>query len=253
MFTAKNSDAHWEAYGKIDPYYGVLSDAKFKSSSLNSVQKDEFFETGQKHIDHVIEVIQNKLEPDFSPGSVLDFGCGVGRLLVPLSSHAETVMGLDVSESMITEAKINLKERGIGNVTCITDFNELDSAVTFDFIHSVIVFQHIPVPKGEKLLQTLVKRLSIGGVAALHFTYHAESHSRFVHWTLKNIPFAWNIYNVMLGRKPSYPIMQTNFYDLNRILLLLQSEKCGNVHIEFVRSGRNFGVVIYFQKQSAES
>jgi SAM-dependent methyltransferase len=253
MFTAKNSDAHWEAYGKIDPYFGVLSDAKFHTSDLDSDRKGEFFETGQKHIDHVFEVIRTKLEPDFSPDSALDFGCGVGRLLVPLASHAEKVVGLDVSPSMIAEARTNLKERGISNVTCITEFTELDSAITFDFIHSVIVFQHIPVPKGERLFQTLVKRLSTGGVAAIHFTYYAKSHSRFVHWTLKNIPFAWNAYNVMLRRKPLYPIMQTNYYDLNRILSLLQVEKCSNVHIEFEQNKRNLGVVIYFQKHSAES
>lgn len=112
------------------------------------------------------------------------------------------------------------------------------------------MFQHIPIAKGERIFKCLIKRLSVGGVGALHFTYHAPKHARLVHWILRNIPFACNLYNLLIGRSLTYPIMQSNFYNLNKLFYILQLQKCSNIYLEFTIHKRNSGVMLYFQKDA---
>lgn len=253
IFTSKYSDNHWEYYGKLDPYFGVLSDEKYKSKNMDPEAKANFFASGEKHIDEVWKTVRDCLSSDFSPEKALDFGCGVGRIAIPLSPIIKEVFGVDVSGSMIKEARKNCSEKGISNVRFVNNINELPADTKFDFIHSFIVFQHIPTTKGEKIFKDLIGCLSEGGVGALHFTYHASAYARFVHWVLRNIPFACNVYNLLIGRGLTYPIMQTNFYNLNRLLFILQSEKYRNIYLKFTLHKRNSGVMIYFQKEGNQN
>ena len=43
------TDSAWEAWGKQDPYYGVITDPKFRKSALTNEAKQEFFEPGRIH------------------------------------------------------------------------------------------------------------------------------------------------------------------------------------------------------------
>ncbi len=75
---------------------------------------------------------------------VLEIGCGVGRLLVPLAGRVAVVHGVDISPVMIEKSKTYAA--GSPNVrTELTDgaFAFLPNAC-LDFVFSFIVFQHIP-------------------------------------------------------------------------------------------------------------
>ena len=69
-----NPDGQWEAYGESDPYYGVLSSDRFKSDRLDAGAKAEFFESGEKHVDYMMQTIRSVFDPTFRPRRVLDFG-----------------------------------------------------------------------------------------------------------------------------------------------------------------------------------
>jgi len=169
-------------------------------------------------------------------------------VLIPLSKCAEEVVGIDVSDSMLKEAKKNAEAQGAGNIEFARAITEVPAEREFDFIHSYIVFQHIPVRRGERIFQTLVDRLAAGGVGAFHFTYHACAMARLGHWTLRNVPFMCNLYNMLAGRDMTYPIMQSNFYDVNRLLLILRSKQCPCVYMEATLHNRNQGLMLYFQR-----
>ena len=55
-------------------------------------------------------------EPDFERRAALDYGCGVGRLTLPLAERCEHVYGVDVSPSMLREAARNAARMGLPNV-----------------------------------------------------------------------------------------------------------------------------------------
>ena len=46
IFMRDNSDRSWERWGKDNPYYGVLTDDRFRRENLHDDRKMEFLETG---------------------------------------------------------------------------------------------------------------------------------------------------------------------------------------------------------------
>ena len=75
---------------------------------------------------------------------VLEIGCGVGRLVKPLSRRVAHVIGVDVSEEMLRRARDYCA--GSVNVDFLRTEGRLEflPADSFDFVFSHIVFQHLP-------------------------------------------------------------------------------------------------------------
>ncbi len=132
---------NWEAFGHADPLFGVLSDpTKFGGKW----DLEEFFETGHAHIRKLLRILGER-NVSFVPGACLDFGCGVGRLTIPLSTHFERTVGVDVAKSMIQPARRHLKpgDRCDFVLNRHPDLRQFPSG-TFDFVHTCLVLQHIP-------------------------------------------------------------------------------------------------------------
>jgi len=77
--------------------------------------------------------------------SILEIGCGIGRMTLYFAERFREVHGVDVPPEMLTQAKDNLKEfpnvaLHLGNGHDLSDFADL----SFDFVFSYITFQHIP-------------------------------------------------------------------------------------------------------------
>ena len=253
-----DSDNAWRHFGQSDPYFGVLTSPDFKADRMSDEARARFFDSGRRYIELVLEVIHKHLDPSFRPSRALDFGCGVGRLALPLAHACESVVGVDVSESMLEHARSNARMEGRTNVEFVRSDDALSSVRgTFDLLNSFIVFQHIPPPRGEAFLKAMLGRLREGGVGALHFTYSYESSvPRFRQLLTEaylRIPFAWNARNLLKGRPVGEPMMQMNEYSLNRIFRILQEDGCHSIHCRFTETGSFgypfYGVIIFFQKK----
>lgn len=246
----RDTDREWEKYGKYDPYYGVLTYDKYRKSKMTDESKEDFFKSGYEYIDLVLKKIRKYIDPDYSVRRALDFGCGVGRLVIPLSKVAETVTGVDVSDSMLREAKKNCEARAIKNVDLEKSDDNLSSLIgKFDLVHSFIVFQHIPVKRGESIFKSLIAKTEYRGVCVVHFTYAKNCKIRKLVPLIKSyLPFARNIINVIKGRDFFAPQMQMNNYDLNKLLFMLQEVNVSKFHAEFTDHGGSLGIILYFQK-----
>jgi hypothetical protein len=67
------AEEEWKTLGQLDPYFGVLSDSRFRMENLNQTVRDEFFATGIWHVNNVLDVL--KTDFGFVPrGTALDFG-----------------------------------------------------------------------------------------------------------------------------------------------------------------------------------
>lgn len=245
-----DTDREWEKFGKNDPYFGVLSDEKFRESNLTEDIKAEFFRSGFAYIDDVLAKIKQHVDADFTPNKALDFGCGVGRLVIPLANVAREVTGVDVSDSMLQEARKNCEVRSISNATFIQSDDELSGLRGhYDFIHSFIVFQHIPVSRGEKIFKSLILHLESEGVCVLHFTYAQPNASRgLIPLVKKYVPFVRVGANFFRRRKLFGPEMQMHAYDLNHLFFEIQKANVVNCYAEFTNHGGWLGVIVYFQK-----
>jgi cyclopropane fatty-acyl-phospholipid synthase-like methyltransferase len=195
----------------------------------------------------VLTNIRKHIDPLYSPRKALDFGCGVGRLVIPLARIADHVTGVDVSQSMIDEAKRNCESRSIQNVEFIkSENNVLSLDGKYDFINSVLVFQHIPVRRGEYIFENLLAHLADGGVCAVHFTYTSPWVTR--QWMRDHIPFAHNLFNAIKCRKLYAPQMQMNPYSMNHIFCLMQKYNINEFYAELIRGGVFLSIMLYFMK-----
>ena len=246
-----NSDKDWERFGKTDPYYAVLTAPEFHGE-LTGKTRERFFESGEQHIETMFSIIREHLYAGFAPRNALDFGCGVGRLLIPLARRCDEVTGVDISQSMLAEARRNCDAAGVVGVQLVRGDDTL-SAVrgAFDFIHSYIVLQHIPTRRGERLIARLASLLAPNGVAMLHVTYRAgfaNWRKRASYWARMNIPGAKALINLARGRRAGTPTMQMNEYSVTRLLDMLWRSGCREVYVRFSDHDGVRGVLLFARK-----
>ena len=245
-----DSDASWEKWGKQNPYFGVLTDNKFRSQNITEESKSELLETGRVHVQRILSMAASQFG-EFGRRSALDFGCGVGRLVIPLARHFEHVTAVDVSLGMLETAKQNCSERGIRNVDLVQSDDTLSQvARRFDFIHSYLVFQHTPVPRGEKIIAQLLRRLNDEGVLALHFPFACREPllRKLAHSLRRNFsPFSI-LANILRAKRWNEPFIQMNCYDVNGVLTLISASGIKDVFLEVVDAGGFISAFVFAKK-----
>jgi 2-polyprenyl-3-methyl-5-hydroxy-6-metoxy-1,4-benzoquinol methylase len=215
-----DTDKHWEAWGAQDPYFGVLNSDRFRSDSISQT-RDEFFQSGEAFISSLLGQWQRAAGHQGSHTRALDFGCGVGRLVIPLARRYAEVVAIDVSASMLQEADKNCTAAGFGNVTFIKSDDALTALTgSFDFVVSYIVLQHIPPVRGYRIIDRLLTSVSPGGRAMIHVSLRRKLNlrRRTFYFARHRIPFAYYVFNLLQGKPIRTPLMQMNEYDPVRIL-----------------------------------
>jgi SAM-dependent methyltransferase len=241
-----STDTAWEEWGRRDPYFGVITDPKFRSAGITENIKRDFFASGDFHVRGVLSTIRKHIDPEFVPRTVLDFGCGVGRLLIPFAKIAENVVGLDVSPSMLQEAKRNCEEQQVHNVRLFESDDALSTlSGSFDLIHSCIVFQHIPVERGRALFAKLLQHLSAGGMGAIQLTYSKACFAPTYGIAPPELPHVRT--SNPRAAADADPLMQMNPYNLNEILFLMQRHGVLQFHAEYTDHGGELGVFLFFR------
>ena len=248
------TDSEWQAWGEKDPYFGVLTEERYRRRKLTAEALEEFFRTGRRHIEEILAACRRHFG-EISTRRALDFGCGVGRLLIPLSEVSEVCVGVDIADAMLCEAARNCARYNRNNVRLARTLEELggESPRAFDFIHSHIVLQHLDPQRGLNIIGGLLRRLEPGGVAALHMTYAHTKHranlgvrpraarlARFISRPLTRIR------RQITHREPQ---MLMNPYDINRVLFLAQDCGVRRGGIEFTDHAGHYGVILFLRRE----
>ena len=246
-----DSDQDWERFARTDPYFAVLTEPKYHGKPSES-DRAEFFRSGEAHVSEILSIIRSRLHPAFAPTRALEFGCGVGRLLIPLAARFPQVTGVDVSQAMLDEARRNCDAAGASHVRLVRSDDNLSAIKEkFDFVHSYIVLQHIPVRRGEGLVRELAKRLAPDGVGVFHVVYShppASPLRRLAYWARTKLPGAHWALNIARGRPARTPMMQSNRYSVTRLLDILSSTGCPEVYVRFTDHGGYRGVLLFARK-----
>jgi len=97
---------------------------------------------------------------------ILDVGCGVGRWSRLLAARGARVMGVDLSPTMIAQARQRAAAEGIAD-RCrfqVQDLSNLDVGERFDLVLGVTVLQHILDPNAVRAaLAAMTAHLAPGG------------------------------------------------------------------------------------------
>jgi len=162
------AESQWDEFARIDAYAYIMT-------HLPEGDREAFWQSGETAVSEELIPVVRKY--DVPRGTALEIGCGVGRLVLPLASHFERVLGLDISAEMIRQGTALAVQKNVANARFLTladyqcrprDFGLTQSSV--DFIYSLIVFQHIADFRSIKGYFELVRLLlSPQGVAYLQF------------------------------------------------------------------------------------
>jgi len=269
-----STDLEWEKWGRQEPYFGVITAERFRANRLDEAALAEFFASGQQHMECVLHSCRSYFDAAFTPKRVMDFGCGVGRLLIPFAALADEVVGVDVSAAMLAEAAKNCEERSLANVQLALSDDELSRVDgTFDLVHSAITLQHIEVQRGRQIIKRLIERLAPHGVMALQITYAkadrpdtfgqpAPAEPAAPQPAVPIQPVVDTLTRLLSrGRRsdeleptssdrmsPADPEMQMNPYHLSEIAYLMQTAGIAGFHAEFTDHGGELGVFLYFRR-----
>jgi SAM-dependent methyltransferase len=152
----KHVQQNWDRFGQQDPLWAILT-----TDGVRGGQWDEaaFFETGRRAVEEVLAFT----DPPRT-GRCLDFGCGVGRLTLPLARHFREVVGVDIAPSMLERAEIY--KGTVDNVTYVLNAREdlgQFASGSFDFVNCDIVLQHMRPRLARGYLREFSRILAPGG------------------------------------------------------------------------------------------
>ena len=238
----------WENLGETDAYFAVAACEEFRKGNLDEAAKERFFQSGKDHVESLWSEIERGFGIRFRPEQALDYGCGVGRVLIALAEKCGSVTGVDISQSMLDETRKNLSERDLNNVA-LQNADEFlaANAEAYAFIHSYIVLQHIDPKIGSVIVRKMVERLAVGGVGMVHVTFldHADAGKKLRSKVYRDVPFVHDLINAVRGKDSSFMPMYE--YDLGGIFGILKENRCGEVFVRFTDHGFS-GAMIFFRK-----
>ncbi len=162
--------AAWEDWGKVDPFWAVLSDPDARHGRWDP---EQFFATGVDMVATMLEHAGNYGRPR-EHSTAVDFGCGVGRLTRALAPHFEHTYGLDVAGAMIDEAR-RLDAGASGAAFELHEHEDLQrfESGSVDLLSCLLVLQHLPSRDAiEGYLREFVRVLADGGVAVVQLPVH---------------------------------------------------------------------------------
>ncbi|HEX8620280.1 MAG TPA: class I SAM-dependent methyltransferase [Thermoanaerobaculia bacterium] len=102
--------------------------------------------------------------------NVLDIGCGIGRWSRQLARRGANVVGVDVAQAMIDEARKRTARDNVSGRTeyRVADLRELDLGRTFEMVLAVTVLQHILDDADlARACANITRHLAPGGRAVL--------------------------------------------------------------------------------------
>ena len=170
----------WTRLGEADPLWAVCVDPARRGRRW-VVQ--EFLASGRAEIADAMAIL-DRLGLCARRDDVLDFGCGVGRLTAALAAHFTAVTGVDISPSMLAEARA----LHAGNDRCRFVHNDSPALSafadeSFDLVYSSLVLQHMPTGLAGAYLAEFIRLLRPGGAIVVLVP---EAHLR----TLRGIVYA---------------------------------------------------------------
>lgn len=222
----RDTDKDWEALARAAPYFAVLTSDRYLKPDAAALS--DFFATGEAEIAH-FEAVLRRVFGQFTPTSALDFGCGVGRLLIPLARRAGTAFGVDIAEPMLELAGKHAAEARVAvelGKTIPTDRK-------FDWVNTIIVLQHIPPARGYGLIRLLWDCVAPGGALTMHVTIY------------KDEGLAGELPPDAAGGISMYD------YDLSRVFEAMHLNEGCPIHMEKRTHGGVHGVRIYVRKEGA--
>jgi SAM-dependent methyltransferase len=226
-------DPPWEAFAAREPHFAVLTDPRFLRANLTPEHEHEFFASGEAVVSWMLGVIDAGLSPQFAPMSTLEYGCGVGRLALPLARRPGSVTAVDRSPAMLDLAQREAERRGLGHIVFQTDAQLFAAPRAFDLVVCYHVLQRMPRSDGKALLRRLIDLVAPGGVGVFQWPYRSDDSPLVTvsRWAREQVPGANAVANRIRGKDAGDPFIPTHIYDLAEMLSELDLPGVRSTHV----------------------
>jgi SAM-dependent methyltransferase len=130
----------WDARAREDAYYFIDNNGRYRNAD-----REAFWSSGDETLDYMLSRVGGEIQPT---DSIVEIGCGIGRVTRALARRGGDVRAFDVSAEMIAKARVENPQ--LDNVEWLVgdgaSLRPVDDA-SADVVHSFVVFQHIPDPE----------------------------------------------------------------------------------------------------------
>lgn len=181
--TAAEERAHWDATIYRAPFWteDVWSPPEGWRRDLFLKEHRDIWEQGQR--DSLAKIVPHVAAGLRPGGRVLDLGCGVGRVTIPMARlcpQAE-IVGIDISPVAIERACDARDEAGVANATfLIGDGRTIPDVGPLDAAYSMLMFQHCEPETVRGYLDGLVGALKDYAPFRFQWTV-GETHEPYAH------------------------------------------------------------------------
>ncbi|MDP9192095.1 MAG: class I SAM-dependent methyltransferase [Acidobacteriota bacterium] len=189
-----------------------------------------FFELGEADVERLVSSIR-AADRDARLHSVLEYGCGPGRLIPAFLRRGIAVTAVDVSPRMLALAAENTARSG--GTAVFLEEHSLDEQ-EFDLVTTVRVMQHIPATHGAATVRRLATRVRRGGYLYLDLPFRStrSTLSRAALALRASVPALNAIANAAKGRPRHAPVSTVHVHSLDAIALALQESGMEIVSID---------------------
>ena len=162
-------EAAWRRLGEESPYHSVLAS---QATGPRGSDVEAFRASGRAEVEALMRTLERS-GPLPAHATLLEVGCGMGRMTIPLATRFERVVAMDISASHLAAARAYAEEAGVRNA----EFRLLQSvdalaAGAFDIVLCFQVLQHNPPPVIARMLDRIFAALRPGGRALVHLVHH---------------------------------------------------------------------------------
>jgi SAM-dependent methyltransferase len=160
----------WDARAREDAVYFVDNRQRYGEADLA-----RFFAEAERDLERFLGPLGARIQ---AGDSVVEIGCGVGRLTRTIARRAERVVAIDVSEQMLARARelnpdLDNVDWRLGDGTSLAVVEDVGADVCL----SAVVFQHVPDPAITLgYVREVGRVLRPGGWAALHVSNDPSVH-----------------------------------------------------------------------------
>jgi SAM-dependent methyltransferase len=196
----------FQLLSQTEPFFTVSSSRKYRVKQMGNEDQLRFWREGREFVEHMLKAVA---VDSFS--SVLDYGCGIGRLLRCMAPRAAQAHGVDISPALLAKAASECPSATLHHYE-----QWQASPPVVEFCYSAIVFQHIPERQGLAILEKLLNHTQ--NACALHIVVGDPRHwsIRFL-FRLSFAPVFAGLSNWLRGRAWNEPRIPMFCWDINKV------------------------------------
>ena len=170
--------SEWTQLGDTEPHWSVITSNKFKADRF-AENEDAFYKSGEGTFG-IVKLFAERAGISIDPAAtVLELGCGTGRVTHVLAREFARVVAADISPGNLRLCAQKTRSLGQTNVehVLLKSPRDIEKIGPIDFFFSTIVLQHNPPPVSYYFLDQILGKVRKSGAVLFQVPTHYAGYS----------------------------------------------------------------------------